>query len=74
MKQVVDPAVLVKVCSVATVLAALPSMVQQMVRPSRAGLLYGMANSAMAFYMLSYQVRAQLMCGAVTHKALSSQS
>ena len=39
-----------------TVAAAAPSMVHQMLRPSRQGLLYALANSAFAFYLFSFQV------------------
>ena len=39
-----------------TVAAASPSMVHQMLRPSRQGLLYALANSAFAFYLFSFQV------------------
>lgn len=45
------------VCAGITVLAALPSMVQQMRDPSPRGLLLGMANSSLAFFMFSFQVR-----------------
>ncbi|ESQ47220.1 hypothetical protein EUTSA_v10027717mg [Eutrema salsugineum] len=40
----------------ATVLASLPSMVQQILSPSNEGFLYGLLNSSMAFYMFSFQV------------------
>ena len=45
------------VCAGITVLAALSSMVQQMRDPSPRGLLLGMANSSLAFFMFSFQVR-----------------
>ncbi|CAA7055600.1 unnamed protein product [Microthlaspi erraticum] len=41
---------------VATVLASLPSMVQQILSPSNEGFLYGLLNSSMAFYLFSFQV------------------
>eukprot|EP00884_Botryococcus_braunii_P008812 jgi/Botrbrau1/17932/Bobra.50_1s0032.2 len=47
---------LVKMCGGITLLAAAPSMLQQMMRPSPQGLLMGMANSAFAFFLFSYQV------------------
>jgi len=37
-------------------LAALPSMIHQILSPSPRGLLMGMANSALAFFLFSYQV------------------
>ncbi|CAN8232948.1 unnamed protein product [Cochlearia groenlandica] len=40
----------------ATVLASLPSMIQQILSPSNEGFLYGLLNSSMAFYMFSFQV------------------
>ncbi|KAG7543780.1 Glycosyl transferase ALG6/ALG8 [Arabidopsis thaliana x Arabidopsis arenosa] len=40
----------------ATVLASLPSMVQQILSPSNEGFLYGLLNSSMAFYLFSFQV------------------
>jgi hypothetical protein len=45
-----------RMCMAAVVLASLPAMVQQVLRPSRRGLLYALANSAFAFFMFSYQV------------------
>jgi alpha-1,3-glucosyltransferase len=48
---------LMPVCAGITVLAALPSMVQQIREPSPRGLLLGMANSGLAFFMFSFQVR-----------------
>ncbi len=47
---------LVKMCAGASLAAALPSMVHQVVSPSPNGLLMGMANSALAFFLFSYQV------------------
>ncbi|WIA33433.1 hypothetical protein OEZ86_006565 [Tetradesmus obliquus] len=55
-KSLASNAALMPVCAGLTVLAALPSMVQQVLQPSPKGLLLGMANSAFAFFMLSYQV------------------
>ena len=48
----------VRICTAATLLAALPSMVHQMLRPSKDGLLLAMTNSAFAFFLFSFQVRA----------------
>ncbi len=50
-------AVLMKLAAGMTVVAATPAMVQQIINPSPRGLLLAMANSALAFYMFSYQVR-----------------
>lgn len=47
---------LVRITALATMAGFLPSMTQQIRRPSERGLLYCMANSAFAFYMFSYQV------------------
>eukprot|EP00775_Hariotina_reticulata_P013468 gene13468-13594_t len=55
-KQLLSNQVLMPLCASITILAALPSMVQQILRPSAPGLLLGMANSAFAFFMFSYQV------------------
>jgi hypothetical protein len=48
---------LMPVCAGVTLLAAAPSVVQQVVAPSPRGLLLGMANSAAAFFMFGFQVR-----------------
>ncbi len=47
---------LVTMCAGASLLAALPSMIHQILSPSPRGLLMGMANSALAFFLFSYQV------------------
>lgn len=57
-KSLVDQAVLVRVCMGLTLLAAAPSMVQQILWPSPLGLLLAMTNSAFAFFMFGYQVGA----------------
>ncbi|XP_073261711.1 LOW QUALITY PROTEIN: probable dolichyl pyrophosphate Man9GlcNAc2 alpha-1,3-glucosyltransferase [Populus alba] len=41
---------------VATILTFLPSMIQQIWSPSSKGLLYGLLNSSLAFYLFSFQV------------------
>ncbi|CAN1811985.1 Probable dolichyl pyrophosphate Man9GlcNAc2 alpha-1,3-glucosyltransferase [Linum perenne] len=41
---------------VATILACLPSMIQQMLAPSSKGFLYGLLNSSLSFYLFSFQV------------------
>ena len=46
---------LFQLCTVATLLGLLPSMVLEVRHPSPRGLLLCMANSAMSFFMLSYQ-------------------
>ena len=43
-------------CAGVSLAAALPSMIHQIKYPSPRGLLLGMANSALAFYLFSYQV------------------
>lgn len=47
---------LVQLCSAATLAAAAPAMTAQIGRPSPRGLLLCLANSAMAFFLFSYQV------------------
>ncbi|KAL6961838.1 dolichyl-P-Glc:Man9GlcNAc2-PP-dolichol alpha-1,3-glucosyltransferase, partial [Sarracenia purpurea var. burkii] len=42
-------------CFVATVSASLPSMVQQILAPSKQGFLYGLLNTSLSFYLFSYQ-------------------
>ena len=46
---------LVTMCAGASMVAALPSMIHQIMSPSPRGLLMGMANSALAFFLFSYQ-------------------
>ena len=48
---------LVKMCAGASLAAALPSMIHQVLSPSPRGLLLGLANSALAFFLFSYQVK-----------------
>ncbi|KAI8465567.1 MAG: ALG6, ALG8 glycosyltransferase family-domain-containing protein [Monoraphidium minutum] len=55
-KALAGNAALVRACMGLTLLAAGPSMAQQVAAPSAQGLLLGMANSAFAFYMFGYQV------------------
>jgi len=55
-RQLFAGSTLMPVCAGMTVLAALPSMVQQILQPSPRGLLLGMANSGLAFFMFSFQV------------------
>ncbi|CAK7344381.1 unnamed protein product [Dovyalis caffra] len=43
---------------VATILAFLPSMIQQVLAPSSKGFLYGLLNSSFAFYLFSFQVHS----------------
>ncbi|CAD7705072.1 unnamed protein product [Ostreobium quekettii] len=47
---------LMKACGLATLLALLPSMLHQIRWPSSHGFMYSMANSALAFFLFSYQV------------------
>lgn len=56
-KAVFTKAQLWQMCTGATLLAFLPCVAQQIWRPSRYGFLLCLANSAIAFFMFSYQVR-----------------
>ena len=49
---------LVRMCAGASLAAALPSMLHQIRAPSPQGLLLGMANSSLSFFLFSYQVGA----------------
>ena len=51
---------LVKMCAGSSLVAALPSMVQQMRSPTPSGLLTCMTNCALAFFLFSYQVFCEL--------------
>lgn len=55
-RQLFSGAQLMPVCAGLTVLASFPSMMQQIMQPSSPGLLLGMANSGLAFFMFSFQV------------------
>jgi len=55
-KERLENPALVRLCALATLAAFLPSLVHQVLRPSARGLLYGMANSAWAFFLFSFQV------------------
>mmetsp|Transcript_32802 Transcript_32802/g.93082 ORF Transcript_32802/g.93082 Transcript_32802/m.93082 type:complete len:286 (-) Transcript_32802:510-1367(-) len=55
-KALFSQAQLVHMCTGATLMAFLPSMIQQVARPSPQGLLLCLANSAFAFFLFSYQV------------------
>lgn len=61
-KSLIAAASLVRLCAGLTILAAAPSMLQQVLSPSPQGLLLGMTNSAFAFYMFGYQVRLSSTC------------
>ncbi|KDP32946.1 hypothetical protein JCGZ_12977 [Jatropha curcas] len=41
---------------IVTILTCLPSMVQQIMAPSKRGFLYGLLNSSFSFYLFSFQV------------------
>lgn len=56
-KRLLSQQQLVTVCALTTALAFLPSLVQQVLRPSQRGFLLCMTNSAMAFFLFSYMVR-----------------
>ena len=47
---------LAAVCAAVTLAACAPSTVHQMLRPSPTGLLLGMFNASLAFFLFSYQV------------------
>lgn len=47
---------LARAAAALTLAAAAPSTLHQALRPSRRGMLYGMACSSLAFYLFSYQV------------------
>lgn len=47
---------LMKLTILCTVMAFLPSMAHQIIRPSKKGFIYCLANSSFAFYLFSYQV------------------
>lgn len=55
-KQLLTQPQLVRACTLATLAALLPSAVTQVVHPSRKGFVLCMANSALAFFLFSYQV------------------
>ncbi|EFJ17714.1 Dol-P-Glc: alpha-1,3-glucosyltransferase [Selaginella moellendorffii] len=55
-KQLLPDRVLVQLAFVATLACILPSMLQQILRPSRRGFLLAMFNCSFAFYFFSYQV------------------
>lgn len=50
---------LVQLCGGTTLVAAAPAMAAQVMRPTPRGFLLCLANSAMAFFLFSYQVRVQ---------------
>jgi alpha-1,3-glucosyltransferase len=74
-KQLLSNQVLMPLCASITILAALPSMVQQILHPCVPGLLLGMANSAFAFFMFSYQVGDGCVAAATHgfHKTVQKQ-
>lgn len=47
---------LVRLCAAATLAAVAPAMASQIARPTTRGFLLCLANSAMAFFLFSYQV------------------
>ncbi|KAK9807380.1 hypothetical protein WJX73_009447 [Symbiochloris irregularis] len=55
-KRLLSLPVQVRLCTAATLAAAAPSMLHQVLRPSPRGLLLCMANSAFAFFLFSFQV------------------
>lgn len=63
-KQLLSQQQLVQACTLATLAGLLPSMASQVLRPSKKGLVLCMANSAMAFFLFSYQVRGHRLTSA----------
>ena len=55
-KRLLEADVLVKLCTVATVSACIPSVVHQLVFPSKKGFLISLLNCSLGFYLFSYQV------------------
>lgn len=53
---------MVLICLSTTVMSVLPSMMHQICNPSHKGLLYSMANSALGFFLFSYQVKQHKIC------------
>ncbi|GBG80956.1 hypothetical protein CBR_g31513 [Chara braunii] len=47
---------LARLCAITTILAVLPSMLQQILFPSKRGLVYAMLNSSLGFFFFSFQV------------------
>ena len=58
-------------CGGASLAATLPSMVHQLRAPSPKGLLLGMANSSLAFFLFSYQVHYMTHLRSVTITAIT---
>lgn len=65
-KSLASGPLLARVCAVLTLLAAAPSMAQQILAPSPQGLLLAMANSGFAFFMFGYQVGVAFGRGCAT--------
>ncbi len=55
-KRLLHPQVLFRFCTRATLAAFLPSMIAEIAKPSPTGFLLCLANTAMAFFMFSFQV------------------
>jgi alpha-1,3-glucosyltransferase len=55
-KRLVQPQILFRLCTGATVAAFFPSMIAEIARPSPTGFLLCLTNTAMAFFMFSFQV------------------
>ena len=55
-KRLVQPQMLFRLCTGATLAAFLPSMIAEIKRPSSTGFLLCLSNTAMAFFMFSFQV------------------
>jgi alpha-1,3-glucosyltransferase len=55
-KRLVQPQVMFRLCTGATLAAFLPSMIAEIAKPSTTGFLLCLANTAMSFFMFSFQV------------------
>ncbi|GMH35336.1 hypothetical protein BSKO_03204 [Bryopsis sp. KO-2023] len=55
-KERFDPGSMFRLCTLATVASFTPSMIHQIAKPSQTGFVYSMANSALGFFLFSYQV------------------
>ena len=55
-KRLLNQQDLVWICGAATLVACLPSVLHQILHPTKQGFLYGLVNSSLAFYLFSFQV------------------
>lgn len=52
---------LIYLCAIITLITCSISMVHQLLKPSKIGFIYSLANSSLAFYLFSYQVSYTFM-------------